>query len=83
MGDNDIHGYVNRRLSLMVGSEFIPICVVGNFFVAVTGTVAVTTLLLSGCGNCGKWASWGCGAAFQYSVVDSVSVVTSSLFICI
>lgn len=28
-------------------------CVVGSFF-TVAGTVAVTTLVFSGCGNCGK-----------------------------
>lgn len=59
---------------------YLPIfvVVVGNFF-TVAGTVVVTTLVLSGCGNCGKCANWGCGAAFQYSVVVTGLVVTSSL----
>lgn len=70
---------------LVLLSFHIPILVagvVGNFF-TVAGTVAVTTLVLSGCGNCGKCANCGCGAAFQYSVVVAVVVtglvVTSSL----
>lgn len=56
------------------------VCVVGSFFTVCVGTVdVVTTLVLSGCGSCGKWANWGCGAAFQYSVVVTGLVVTSSL----
>lgn len=57
------------------------VCVVGSFFIVCAGTVVVvvTTFVLSGCGSCGKWANCGCGAAFQYSVVVTGLVVTSSL----
>lgn len=62
------------------GNIPIFVCVVGSFFIVVAGTVAVTTLVLfSGCGSCGKCANCGCGAAFQYSVVVTGLVVTSSL----
>lgn len=76
--------YKFARFVWFLFSFHIPIfvvCVVGSFF-TVAGTVAVTTLVFSGCGNCGKWANCGCGAAFQYSVVVVVVtglVVTSSL----
>lgn len=69
------------NLSIYCSEGNIPIfvCVVGSFLTVCVGTVVVTTLVLSGCGSCGKWANCGCGAAFQYSVVVTGLVVTSSL----
>lgn len=69
------------QVDMMDNGVYLPIfvVVVGSFF-TVAGTVVVTTLVLSGCGNCGKCANWGCGAAFQYSVVTGLVVTSSLLF---